>query len=122
MRLIAKTQRQREFQPYPAKPNLIGLAKEVGLGWLERMGRFDRRRAKVREMNAFISDCVAMNIPAHETLDAVRTMLCANCNRLHPGLAALCAVQPETSPERLERCWLLKGSRCDISRRWLSAD
>jgi hypothetical protein len=67
-------------------------------------------------MNTFIAESLATSDGSPATLDTLRTMLCTNCSRLHPGLATLCTMQPEVSDEKLDRCWLLKGSHCEISR------
>ncbi len=102
-------------------PDTLGLitqASGIGNEWLVRLSRFDRRRAAVQEMNSRIADMIAARDDSSRTLDAVRTMLCANCSKLHPGLATLCDLQPESSVEKLDRCWLMKGSRCNISRQW----
>lgn len=98
--------------------HLINLTQKVGEGWLDRIGRLDRRRARIQEMNSFIAERLAVSDGSPMTLDAIRTMLCANCSKLHPGLATLCTMQPEISDEKLDRCWLLKGSHCGISRQW----
>ena len=102
----------------PDALGLIAQAGEVGNGWQDRLGRFDRRRAKIQEMNFCIAELVAAEDDSPKALDAVRTMLCMNCSKLHPGLATLCSLQPEVSDEKLHRCWLLKGSHCEISRLW----
>lgn len=109
---------QTELKPTPFRGplGLIDQTRRVGHDWLDRMARLDRRRAKVMEMNAFSAECLAAGDASPSSLDTLRTMLCANCGKLHPGLAALCAMQPEISDEKLDRCWLLKGSHCEISR------
>ena len=107
--------------PPVALPDALGLiarAGKVGREWHSRLGRFDRRRNQVQEMNAWIGESLAANDNSPTTLDSVRTMLCANCSKLHPGLARLCNLQPELSGEKLHRCWLIKGSHCRISRQW----
>lgn len=104
--------------PCRSRRRHIDLARKVGLNWIERLGRLDRRRPKVKEMNTFLAERLAAGDESLSTLDTLRTMLCANCGKLHPGLATLCAMQPEISDEKLDRCWLLKGSHCEISRQW----
>lgn len=98
--------------------DMLAQAGKVGSLWRTRLGRFDRRRDLVGEMNTRIAESLAAGDDSPTTLDAVRTMLCDNCSRLHPGLATLCSLQPETSSEKLDRCWLIKGSHCRISRQW----
>lgn len=98
--------------------DLIAQAGKVGNRWLTRLAWFDRRRGQVQKMNSRIAESLAMSDDSATTLDAVRTMLCVNCSKLHPGLATLCGMQPEVSDEKLDRCWLLKGSHCAISRQW----
>lgn len=107
--------------PPPAFQDTLGLiaqAGKVGSRWHTRLGRFDRRRDPVQAMNSWIAESLAASDASATTLDAVRTMLCVNCSRLHPGLATLCGMQPEVSDEKLDRCWLLKGSHCEISSQW----
>jgi hypothetical protein len=104
--------------PCRSRRRLIDLARKVGLNWIERLGRLDRRRPKVKELNTFLAERLAAGDESLSALDTLRTLLCANCARLHPDLATLCTMQPEVSNEKLDRCWLLKGSHCEISGQW----
>ncbi len=97
---------------------LLVQAGKVGNRWHTRLGRFDRRRDQVQEMNSWIAESLAASDNSPTTIDAVRIMLCDNCSKLHPDLATLCGLQPEVSGEKLDRCWLIKGSHCRISRQW----
>jgi hypothetical protein len=104
--------------PFRDTLGLLAQAGKVGNRWHTRLGRLDRRREQVQAMNSLIAESLAASDNSPKTIDAVRLMLCDNCSKLHPGLATLCDLQPEVSGEKLDRCWLIKGSRCRISRQW----
>ena len=93
---------------------LIDTALRLGKAWIGRINKSDRRRPNIIEMTTYIIDRLEAKDSSLATFATVRNMICTNCSRVHPDLAQLCSIQPELSPEKLEQCWLLKGSYCAI--------
>jgi hypothetical protein len=93
--------------PSPDAMQLIDIALKVGKAWIGRISMRDRRRPKILEMTAYITDCLNAKDSSLATIATVRNMICINCSRMHPGLAHLCAKHAELPPDKLERCRLL---------------